>query len=111
VASAYSVRPTPYVRVSTPLRWDEVPDADPAAFTILTVPERFAGVGDPGEAIDDVAGSLDSLLHLAWRDQEKGASATPRGRPTSPRCPESPNGFRPRGAGSSSRPGSDRRRE
>ncbi len=45
VASAYSVRPTPDARVSTPLQWDEVPDCDPAAFTIDTVPERYAASG------------------------------------------------------------------
>src|SRR5229473_1918302 len=40
VASAYSVRPTPDARVSTPLRWDEVPDCEPEAFTLATVPAR-----------------------------------------------------------------------
>ena len=41
--SAYSVRPLPDARVSTPLHWNEVPDCDPADFTIFTVPKRFAG--------------------------------------------------------------------
>ncbi|HEV8486158.1 MAG TPA: DNA polymerase domain-containing protein, partial [Blastocatellia bacterium] len=45
--SAYSVRPVPDARVSTPLHWDEVPDCDPADFTVLTVPARFAELGDP----------------------------------------------------------------
>ena len=40
--SAYSVRPLPDARVSTPLSWDEVADCDPADFTVLTVPARFA---------------------------------------------------------------------
>ena len=40
--SAYSVRPLPDARVSTPLEWDEVADCDPADFTVLTVPQRFA---------------------------------------------------------------------
>jgi bifunctional non-homologous end joining protein LigD len=47
IASAYSVRPTPDARVSAPLRWDEVATVDPAAFTIRSLPERIAEVGDP----------------------------------------------------------------
>jgi bifunctional non-homologous end joining protein LigD len=46
IACAYSVRPTPDARVSTPLRWDEVGEVDPAAFTLETVRDRFAEVGD-----------------------------------------------------------------
>src|SRR3989441_10788725 len=66
-ASAYSVRPVADARVSTPLRWDEVPGCDPAAFTLGTAPGRFARIGDPAEGIDDVAGSLEPLLELAGR--------------------------------------------
>jgi bifunctional non-homologous end joining protein LigD len=47
IASAYSVRPVPDARVSAPLLWEEVPDVDPAAFTIPTMRERIAKVGDP----------------------------------------------------------------
>jgi DNA ligase D len=47
IATAYSVRPTPDARVSAPLRWDEVPDVDPAAFTVETMPARVDKVGDP----------------------------------------------------------------
>jgi bifunctional non-homologous end joining protein LigD len=46
IACAYSVRPTPEARVSVPLRWDEVHDVDPAAFTVETMRERIAAVGD-----------------------------------------------------------------
>src|SRR5215218_3077959 len=63
VASAYSVRATPDARVSTPLYWEEVAGCQPEAFTIATVPKRFEN-GDPWEAIDDHAGSLDALLDL-----------------------------------------------
>jgi DNA ligase D-like protein (predicted polymerase) len=77
-ASAYSVRPGPDARVSTPLRWDEVAECDPAAFTIDTVPQRFARIGDPGEGIDDVVGSLEPLLGLADRQAAQGlADAEP----------------------------------
>ncbi|HEX7322921.1 MAG TPA: non-homologous end-joining DNA ligase [Mycobacterium sp.] len=66
VASAYSVRATPDARVSTPLRWDEVDGCDPAAFTIATVPGRFAEIGDPWAGMDSsTAGGLESLLRLA----------------------------------------------
>ncbi|MDP7722829.1 non-homologous end-joining DNA ligase [Mycobacterium sp. TY814] len=65
VASAYSVRATPDARVSTPLRWDEVPDCRPEKFTIATVPGRFAEIGDPWAGMDDVSGSLEQLLGLA----------------------------------------------
>jgi bifunctional non-homologous end joining protein LigD len=47
IAAAYSVRPTPDARVSAPLLWDEVAGVDPAAFTIPTMRERIAQVGDP----------------------------------------------------------------
>jgi DNA ligase D-like protein (predicted polymerase) len=65
VASAYSVRATPDARVSTPLHWDEVADCSPEAFTIATVPGRFADIGDPWAGIDENVGRLDRLLELA----------------------------------------------
>jgi DNA primase len=47
IACAYSVRPRPDARVSAPLLWEEVADVDPAAFTIPTMRDRIAAVGDP----------------------------------------------------------------
>jgi len=77
VASAYSVRPTPDARVSTPLTWDEVPDCRPSDFTVATVPARYADRGDPWAGIDDASGGLDALLELA---QKLGpAEKPPRG--------------------------------
>ena len=105
VASAYSVRPTPDARVSTPLRWDEVPACDPAAFTIDTVPQRYAEIGDPAEGIDEAVGSLDRLLDLAAADEaaglpdapwpphfEKQAGEQPRVQPSKRRAPEADPG-------------------
>ncbi len=77
VASAYSVRPLPDARVSTPLTWDEVPECDPAAFTIDTVPARFGEVGDPWAGMDAAIGSLDALLELAARDEAAGLPDAP----------------------------------
>jgi len=75
--SAYSVRPLPDARVSTPLDWDEVPDCDPADFTVLTVPKRLAERGDPHARMDDSAGSLELLLELAKRDESAGLGDAP----------------------------------
>jgi bifunctional non-homologous end joining protein LigD len=77
VASAYSVRPLPDARVSTPLAWDEVSGCDPSRFTIDTVPARFASVGDPWEGMDAAVGSLDALLSLADRDEASGLPDAP----------------------------------
>jgi bifunctional non-homologous end joining protein LigD len=77
VASAYSIRPVPDARVSTPLTWGEVPGCDPAAFTIATVPLRFAEIGDPWAGMDDAAGSLERLLERAEQDQRAGLPDAP----------------------------------
>ena len=84
VASAYSVRPTPDARVSTPLRWDEVPGCDPAAFTIDTVPERYAEIGDPWRRHRRGSRArLDRLLELAEPGRGGGPAGRARGRRTS----------------------------
>ena len=75
--SAYSVRPLPDARVSTPLDWDEVADCDPADFTVLTVPKRFAERGDAHAEMDKAAGSLEKLLELADRDEKAGLGDAP----------------------------------
>lgn len=75
--SAYSIRPLPDARVSTPLNWDEVGDCEPADFTVLTVPQRFAELGDPHAEMDSTAGSLEKLLQLADEDEAAGLGDAP----------------------------------
>lgn len=75
--SAYSVRPVADARVSTPLGWDEVADCDPADFTVLTVPERFAQLGDPHADMDSAPGSLEKLLELAAQDEAASLGDAP----------------------------------
>jgi len=75
--SAYSARPLPDARVSTPLYWEEVPDCDPADFTIFTVPERFAKIGDPHAEMNASPGSLEKLLELADKDEADGIADAP----------------------------------
>ena len=73
IAAAYSVRGLPDARVSTPIRWDEVDDADPRDFTIFTVPARFAEIGDLHADIDDHVYDIAPLLEWAERDERAGA--------------------------------------
>ena len=75
--SAYSVRPVPDARVSAPLFWHEVPECNPADFTVLTVPRRFATLGDPHANMDAEAGSLERLLELAQEDEVAGLGDAP----------------------------------
>ena len=76
-ASAYSVRPLPDARVSAPLSWDEVPECEPEDFTVLTMPQRFAKLGDPHAKMDKAVGSLEKLLEMAERDEKEGLADAP----------------------------------
>jgi len=75
--SAYSVRPLPDARVSTPFHWHEVPGCDPADFTMFTVPQRFSKIGDPHAGINDAPGSIEKLLELADKDEAAGLGDAP----------------------------------
>ena len=77
VAAAYSVRPTPDARVSAPMTWDEVDDCDPGAFTLATMPERVATIGDRHADIDAHPCSLESLLDLSTRHEREGLGDAP----------------------------------
>jgi DNA ligase D-like protein (predicted polymerase) len=75
--SAYSVRPLPDARVSTPLTWQEVPDCEPGDFTVFTVPGRFHQIGNPHVGMDAASGSLEGLLELAARHDSEGLGDAP----------------------------------
>ena len=77
IASAYSIRPVPDARVSAPLTWDEVPTCDPASYTIFTMGDRFAAIGDPWAGMDEAAGSLETLIEQADRDEAAGLPDAP----------------------------------
>jgi len=76
IASAYSVRPTPQATVSAPLDWSEVPDCEPADFTLINMPRRYQLVGDRHAGIDERAGSLERLLEL-FEKQGQGDAPWP----------------------------------
>jgi len=75
--SAYSVRPLPDARVSAPLQWHEVPDCEPAEFTIFTIPKRFTEIGDPHAEMDSSPGSLEKLLEFSEKDEAAGLGDAP----------------------------------
>src|SRR5436189_55286 len=54
-----------------------VPWCEAEAFTIDSVPERFARIGDPWAGMDEAAGSIEPLLELAARDEAAGLPDAP----------------------------------
>jgi DNA ligase D len=77
IAAAYSVRGNSRGTVSAPVGWDEIDDAAPDDFTIATMPERFARLGDLHAGIDDAVFDLAPLLEWAERDERDGKEVPP----------------------------------
>jgi len=94
IASAYSVRPKPGAPVSAPVTWDELQEVEPEDFTVVTMPARFAEVGDRFAAIDSVTHSLGPLLELYERDEAEGAGDMPYP-PDYPKMPGEPKRVQP----------------
>jgi DNA ligase D len=94
IACAYSVRPTPRAQVSAPVTWDELPDVAPADFTVLTMPDRFAAVGDLHAAVAEKAFSLEPLLELVATQEAEGHGDLPYP-PEYPKMPGEPKRVQP----------------
>jgi DNA ligase D len=78
IAAAYSVRGKPWGPVSAPVTWDELPSVETEDFTIATMPERFAALGDVHAGIDDAVWDVEPLLEWAERDeQDRGLGDAP----------------------------------
>ncbi|WP_427385350.1 non-homologous end-joining DNA ligase [Janibacter sp. G56] len=72
IASAWSPRPLPGAPVSTPVSWEELPDVAPGDFTVHTVPDRLAAVGDAWAAMGESVGDVTTALALWEADLERG---------------------------------------
>jgi DNA primase len=94
MAGAYSPRALAHASVSTPLTWDELPTADPKTFTILTVPDRLAKVGDPWESFSANPGTIQPLLDWWERDLANGLGELPFP-PDFPKMPGEPPRVQP----------------
>ena len=94
IACAYSLRANARGTVSTPVTWDELRDVDPDDFDLATVRERFAKIGDPHAAIDDVAHDLTPLLEWVERDERDGLGDMPYP-PEYPKMPGEPKRVQP----------------
>ena len=95
MAGAYSPRALPNATVSTPLTWDELEaGVDPAAFTVRTVPQRLADVGDPWADLLAKPGRIDTLLEWWQRDLDDGLGELPFP-PDFPKMPGEPPRVQP----------------
>lgn len=95
IASAYSVRANLRARVSAPLTWDEVADVVPNDFDVLSMPERFAQVGDLHAAVAQEAYSLESLLEMSERDEKDRGQGDMPYPPEYPKMPGEPPRVQP----------------
>jgi DNA ligase D-like protein (predicted polymerase) len=95
IASAYSARPLPHAPVSAPLSWDELDEVKPTDVTVLTMPERFARVGDLHREIDDVRHDLTALLEWYGRDERDAGLGDMPYPPDYPKMPGEPMRVQP----------------
>ena len=94
VASAYSVRGRPDATVSAPVTWDELQDVDTEDFSMATMPERFAKLGDVHAGIDGAVCDLRVLLEWVERDESEGLGEAPYP-PNFPKMPGEPPRVQP----------------
>jgi DNA ligase D len=95
IASAYSVRARPDAAVSAPVTWAELPDVHTEDFTLMTMPARFAKLGDVHAGIDDVAVSIEPLLEMSDRDERDHGLGDMPYPPQYPKMPGEPKRVQP----------------
>ena len=83
IAGAYSPRALPHAPVSCPITWDELGNADPKDFTILTVPDTAENRGGPLGGHEREPGHHRHAARMvgARRQERAGGTAVPAGLP------------------------------
>jgi DNA ligase D len=94
IASAYSVRARPDGTVSAPVGWDELQEVETEDFTLVTMPPRFAQLGDVQAGIDDAVCDLRRLLEWVEREEAAGEGEAPYP-PNFPKMPGEPPRVQP----------------
>jgi DNA ligase D len=94
IASAYSVRARRDATVSAPVTWDELQDCETEDFTMRTMPQRFAELGDVQAGIDDAVNDLRKLLAWVEREESEGIGEAPYP-PNFPKMPGEPKRVQP----------------
>ncbi|NKQ53168.1 DNA polymerase domain-containing protein [Amycolatopsis sp. K13G38] len=95
VASSWSVRGTERATVSTPLTWEQLDEAHPDDFDVLTVPAWLSEHGDPHAAMDDHAYGIETALEWYARDErDRGLGEMPYP-PDYPKMPGEPKRVQP----------------
>jgi DNA ligase D len=94
MAGAYSPRALPGATVSAPVTWEELASVDPSSFTVRTMPQRLADVGDAWAGFAQKPGRIDTLLQWWERDVADGLGELPFP-PEFPKMPGEPPRVQP----------------
>jgi DNA ligase D-like protein (predicted polymerase) len=95
IASAWSVRGTPRATVSFPLRWEELPDAEPDDFDVLTAAGLHTERGDAHAGLHDAPAGLETALEWVERDERDHGLGDMPYPPEYPKMPGEPKRVQP----------------